>query len=179
MRGADVRVRLAEWAQVFRYPGADYAAAVQQLARPADGAEVPVARLVESFAAAISSLELEEVQQLYTATFDLNPSCPPFLGVYLFPQDLQRRTILMLRLHEKAQALGCAGAPEDADHLASVLELAGRLSSEDFAELAGCCLVPALEKMAQALASSGNPYRFLLLALAEFCRVPEQLVVEV
>jgi nitrate reductase assembly molybdenum cofactor insertion protein NarJ len=109
-----------------------------------------------------SSLEL---QSIYTATFDLAPSCSPYLGTHLFGDDSRDRARLMIGL----RGAGVAGE-ELPDHVAEVLAFAPRFSEEEWRELVPLVLEPALAKMDALLRETSNPYRNAVAEALALCR---------
>ena len=105
-----------------------------------------------------------ELQSIYTATFDLAPSCSPYLGTHLFGDDSRDRARLMLGL----RAAGVAGE-ELPDHIAEVLASAPRFSDEEWRELVPLVLEPALAKMDALLRETSNPYRHAVAEALALC----------
>lgn len=139
-------------APLFRYPGDDFIRRVEAARR--------VVPAVAAFARVAN--DIDELQSVYSTTFDLAPSCSPYLGTHVFGDDSRGRARLMLGL--KMKGLGAAELP---DHVAEVLGNAGAFGEEEWRELRELVLVPALEKM-EALLAESNPYRALVAAaLAE------------
>ncbi len=134
--------------------GASYAAFAPQ-----------VAEALNAFADGVCELGIERLQELYTATFDLQPLCAPYVGWQLLGEDSRRGRFLM-----KLQALyrqnGLVVEPEMVDHLVSVLAfLATAPDSRERDALVADGLIPALEKMSTAFPEGENPYSRLLRAL--------------
>ena len=137
-------------ARLFAYPGGDY----QALA-----AEAP------EFARAIAGMSVEDLQELYTRTFDWNPATSMEIGWHLYGENYERGEFLvevrgLLRRHGVAESEGLP------DHLVNLLPLLERLPAEEAAQFATEYLAPALRKIEAALAGTGNPYLHLVSALA-------------
>ncbi|MFZ2492456.1 MAG: hypothetical protein WA208_13320, partial [Thermoanaerobaculia bacterium] len=117
---------------------------------------------LDDFANAIGDLSASAREIAYTSTFDLAPSCSPYLGVQLFGDDSRDRARLMvgLRMTYKTPAGGFGG--ELPDHLGVVLAFAPRFEEEEWADLVRLVLVPALEKMDPLLSETSNPFRHLV-----------------
>lgn len=135
-------------APLFRYPDA-------ALAIPAE---------LEAFAAEMSVLDLSEQQATYTSTFDLGPSCTPYLGIHIFGDENPDRARLMVGLKLAYKRLGIESSSELPDHVAEVLAFAEREDVEERDELRQFVLVPALTKMNDILSPTTNPYRHLVAA---------------
>jgi nitrate reductase delta subunit len=105
------------------------------------------------------------MQELYTAAFDLQPLCAPYVGYQLLGEDARRGRFL-LKLQEIYRQNGLFQKPEMADHLSPVLHfLATAPDSEERSALIAEGLRPALEKMADAFPDGENPYGRLIEAL--------------
>ncbi len=159
---ATIRVAFEALGELFRYPdesfGERLAEALSVFTLQAAGAAE-----LEAFAEAIVVLDRPAQQTAYTATFDLAPSCPPYLGAHLFGGESAERSRLMIGLRETYRRGGVdADAIEMPDHIAEVLSFAGRYADDEWGELGHLVLRPALAKMSALLAPTTNPYRHLV-----------------
>jgi nitrate reductase delta subunit len=138
-----------------------------------------VASLVESFYHAMEQRSLEQMQELYTTTFDMQPVCYPYLGYQLFGESYKRGAF-MAQLNEAYHVAGYSAEQELPDHIAVVLHFLGLNSSNrqgDFYQsLLNEGMIPALEKMLKTFGGqSENPYFGLLTALRSFLvQTPEK-----
>jgi len=133
-------------AHLFRYP------------------ETPVACDLGAFAEEMNALDLAEQQATYTSTFDLAPSCTPYLGIHLFGDENPDRARLMVGLKLAYKRVGIQPSTELPDHVAEVLAFAERDDVEEHDELVQFVLKPALTKMNDILSPTRNPYRHLVAA---------------
>jgi nitrate reductase molybdenum cofactor assembly chaperone NarJ/NarW len=138
-----------------------------------------VAPMLEGFYHAMEQRSLEQMQELYTTTFDMQPVCYPYLGYQLFGESYKRGAF-MAQLNEAYHAAGYSAKEDLPDHIAIVLHFVG-LNSEDrqgaFCQsLLNEGLLPALEKMLKTFdEQSENPYFGLLTALRSFLvQTPEK-----
>lgn len=122
------------------------------------------AETLEAFERAAVRKTFDELQDLYTRTFDLTPVCAPFLSVHLFGQESFRRARLMTGLEETYRSGGFDRGTELPDHLAVVLGAAEAFSEDEWAELVEHVLARPLARMKGAL-DLKNPYRHLLEAV--------------
>jgi nitrate reductase delta subunit len=145
------------------------------------------AEALEAFERAAARRSFDELEDLYTRTFDLTPVCPPFLSVHLFGQESFRRARLMTGLEETYRRAGYDRGTELPDHLAVVLGAAEVFADDEWEELVEQVLALPLARMKGALSSGPangpprNPYRHLLeavrLALG-VAEVPEEAPAE-
>jgi len=109
-----------------------------------------------------------ELSVTYTSTFDLAPSCSPYVGVHLFGDENPDRARLMVGLRLAYKRIGMSEGEELPDHIANVLEFAAH-DPDEREELMKLVLVPALEKMHEILAPTSNPYRFVVAEALQLC----------
>lgn len=120
---------------------------------------------VAAFTAEISVLSTEQVQELYTRSFDLSPVCVPYLSVHLFGAESFKRGELMTGLKAAYERTGFACGTELPDHIAVVLQSAPYLDAEEWADLERFVIAPATEKMLAELEKAGSPWRHVVAAV--------------
>jgi nitrate reductase molybdenum cofactor assembly chaperone NarJ/NarW len=157
------RDALRSLAPLFVWPGLACEAEVERAIELAHLDAKAVEKL-DLFTEEICRLELADREILYTSTFDLAPSCSPYLGVHLFEEDNLARGRLMIGLRSSYVAGGFDPGVELPDHIGLVLAFATRFSEEEWPDLVRLILLPALERMERALAETTNPYRHLVSA---------------
>lgn len=157
--------QLALLADLADYPGPDFAARLAAALPPLAQAS-PVARgLVEEFGGRAAALEPARLEEIYAATFDLQPDCTLNLGHHLFGEDWKRSSLLI----ELAPAMRRAGLDpggELPDHLCWLLRLvAGAPAGDaDLLDLVPCVLVPGVREL-HARLPQDHLYQPLLQAL--------------
>jgi len=158
-----VRTLFDELGELLRYPGADY---LSRLDRACAESEPDESRaLLQQFRAQAAAMSPQELQELYTRTFDLSPLCSLEVGWQLYGEDYARGSFLVY-VRSKLREHGLAERGELPDHLANVLPLIGRLPREQAEEVREGAALPALRKMLQPFADKTNPYADLLRAVA-------------
>lgn len=130
------------------------------------------AEALEAFERAAVRRSFDELEELYTRTFDLTPSCAPFLSVHLFGQESFRRARLMTGLEEVYRKAGFDRGTELPDHVAVVLQAAESFPEAEWAELVERVLARPLARMKGAL-DAKNPYRYLVEAVRRVLGVAE------
>jgi nitrate reductase delta subunit len=148
-------------ARLLTYPGKDYR---ERVAFAAEGAEGPTAALLGDFTAAIAGLDEVQLQELYTITFDLNPTCSLEAGWHIFGENYDRG-MLMARIRELMRRHGITETGELPDHLVHVLPLLASMDPENAADFAGAVVLPALAKMLGAFKEKSNPYEHVMRAV--------------
>ena len=115
-----------------------------------------------NFRCGIEELTLNDLQELYTRTFDLNPVCALEIGYHLFGENYKRGEFLA-NLRETEASFELGQEHQLPDYLPVLLRLLTKLQDEELrSSLIGECLIPAIDKMLRPLKESDNPYRFLL-----------------
>lgn len=150
------------FAALLRYPTADTPRLAGALADAALAAGHPCAEGLEAFALMAQTGTLQELEEAYTRSFDLNPACTLDVGWHLFGETYKRGQFLaMMRHHHHLH--GIEEGTELPDHLPALLDLSMHLESQDALDLVDDCVLPALEKVLEALQE--GPYRPVLQAL--------------
>lgn len=153
-------------ARVLTYPGKDYRERVTAAVdRAADVNAVPLCE----FSRAVAGLNEIQLQELYTVTFDLNPTCSLEVGWHLFGENYDRG-MLMAKIRELMRRHGVAETAELPDHVVHVLPLLARLDPESAADFAGAVVLPALAKMLAAFKDKNNPYEHVMVAVERAVR---------
>lgn len=159
------REHYAAFAAVLSYPAAGLDARVRALANDLSAGSPAAAACLERVATFLATSRLGVVQEVFTSTFDLQPSCCPYVGYQLFGESYKRAAFLV-KLQSEYRQRGFVPGVELADHVAVILEFLSRLEDEGLArDLMAECLAPAVAKMHASLGAAGNPYGDVLQAL--------------
>jgi nitrate reductase delta subunit len=130
-------------ARLFDYPGAEHADAL----RVARDLLADRAAAVADFAASAERQKLAHLQELYTATFDLNPACALDIGWHLFGEDYARG-LFLVRMRQELRKYAISEGTNLPDHATGALRLLGRMEHDRAEEFAVSCVQPALARMA-------------------------------
>jgi nitrate reductase delta subunit len=155
------RQQLEAVAALFIYPQSDYTNAVEN----ASALAVPVAPALVEFAREIRNTPLNNLQEIYTSTFDLQPACALDLGWHLFGEEYERG-LLLARMRRELRAHGIPENRELPDHLSHALLLLAQMEAADAEEFAAAVMGPALERMLKRMPAE-NPFGGLLRATRE------------
>jgi len=126
----------------------------------------------EHLTAFVNFLEAQDaarLEEIFTATFDLQPACHPYVGYQLCGES-QQRTMFLIKLQQLYNQHDFAAGSELPDHLSTMLRFIGTVTDRSCRqELISDGLLPALEKLLQGLDTTGeHPYVKLLRALQRF-----------
>jgi len=149
-------------AALLRYPTLDTPGLSAALADAAMQTGHPCQAFLEAFALVARSSSPQELEEIYTRSFDLNPDCALEIGWHLFGETYKRGQFLaMMRHHLREQGVDPgANLP---DYLPALLDLTMKLESQDAMDLVDDCILPAMEKIQHALKDSA--YVHVLQAL--------------
>jgi nitrate reductase molybdenum cofactor assembly chaperone NarJ/NarW len=159
---------LASFADLLCYPASDPAPAAR-LCRELVAGRASAAALGE-FVSRAESARPYEMEELYSSTFDLDPACAPYVGHHL-AGETPKRGVFMARLADAYRQDGFEGGArtgELPDHVSVVLRYLSAVPSGPWRDaLLADALVPALDRMIEALPGPDNAYRSVLAALRE------------
>jgi nitrate reductase delta subunit len=152
-------------AALLRYPEDGYTDAAELCSEALSKNDREAAMLMGQFLAQTRDFSVEELQELYTATFDLDPKCALEVGWHLFGENYERGEFLV-KMRGELRRLGIGESTELPDHITHALEAIGRMEPDEAGEFATACLFPALDKMYAGLQGRSNPFEHVLLAVA-------------
>ena len=170
-QGAGVRSAMTLLAPLFEYPDEMYGARLDLARASMDEVDEEAMTSLQRFANEIEELDRGALEATFTATFDLSPSCLPYVGAHLFEPESRDRARLMVGLRMVYRQGGHDSGIELPDHIAEVLHFAPRFEDQDWIDLIQLVLEPASVKMARALEDSSNPYRHLISVVLRLCRI--------
>lgn len=156
------RAALTCLAPLFEWPDEAFDVHAARAAEEAACVDRRAADGIRSFAQELNDLGSARREITYTSTFDLAPSCSPYLGAHLFGDENRDRAGLMTGLKSMIAAAGRVDSGELPDHIAVVLSLAPHFNDEEWLDLLKLVLEPALARMEKALDGSHNPYGRLI-----------------
>jgi nitrate reductase delta subunit len=159
MSPPSINTRLTALARLLEYPRCELAALCQDAATTG----------LEQFVSAVSALSSDEREELYTATFDVMPSCVPYVSVHLFGEENFKRGEFMAALQARYQQAGFNTGGELPDHLSLLLRFTAETDESERSELVEFCLLGPVKTMVGVLAAT-NPYRYLLEAILDILR---------
>lgn len=151
-------------ARLLHYPEEGYSEEARECRDFFTAKDPEVGVLLEDFVERVRSLSLEELQALYTSTFDLTPLCSLEVGWHLFGENYERGEFLV-KMRGELRRYGVTESTELPDHLTHALELLACMQVDEAASFATACLIPAMDKMRGEMMGKSNPFESVLLAL--------------
>jgi len=124
----------------------------------------------------VRAMSNEEIQELYTRTFDINAVCTLEIGWHIYGEDYARGALLV-KLREQLRLMNVPESCELPDHLTHVLLLFGRMAGEEADELAARYVLPGLDKMLEGMKTGEHPYRALIETISHVVRTDHDVEV--
>jgi nitrate reductase molybdenum cofactor assembly chaperone NarJ/NarW len=156
------------FAALLGYPHGDLDGAARACHTLLAGQHQSAAAQLEHFCAFLATEPAARVEEVYTATFDLQPVCYPYVGFQLFGES-KERILFLVKLQECYRTHGYVSGGELPDHLSEVLQfLAMATDATARNELVEDGLLPALAKIIQGSEAAQHPYGHVLRALQTF-----------
>jgi len=153
-------------AGLLAYPETEYRERIEAAREALAGEPAAARHHLAEFASAVRNLSTEQLQELFTRTFDLNPVCVLEVGWQLYGDEYKRGEFLMKMQQSLAQH-GLLSSSELPDHLTRVLPLLDCLPPEEGRALTCEFLVPAVRKMVAGIEGKQNPFEHVLKAVSE------------
>ena len=151
----------------LEYPETATASRAREAASALASSEPALAGALWDLAVFLERAPAGEPEERYTALFDMNPVCTLHVGYHVFGDTYPRGEFLAAMSAELRHA-GVSTNGELPDFLPTLLRLLGRLEEpESSRALRQHALLPALQRMGEALAESKDPWSRLLHTLPE------------
>lgn len=147
--------------RLFEYPNKEYSSSVNQCVETLRKANSPGLRSIERFHKFVQKTSTNDLQELFTRTFEINPLCALEVGWQLFGERYERGTFIV-KMRQTLRDLDLQESNELPDHLTHILQTLGRLQDEESSDFASLFVLPALDKMIAALPDKEHPYRSVL-----------------
>lgn len=159
-------IRIDRLAGLFAYPTDGLAHEVDVALEVLETLEQRHADALLPLVEVLRDRPVEEIEELYTRTFDINPACSLEIGWHLFGEDYARGAF-MVRVREALRRSGVEESAELPDHLTHVLPLIVALEEEEATELATRFVLPSMDKMLEGFADTANPWRPALVMIRD------------
>jgi nitrate reductase delta subunit len=159
------------FAGLLEYPGDDWALRLESCKQGLMSDSPELAPVFLEFCRNFESYPVEELQEKYTRTFDLNPPCALEAGYHLFGENY-KRGIFLAKLRETEAPYDLGQQHQLPDYLPVLLRLLVKLDDRELRDdLISECMIPAVEKMAAALEGADSDYKDLLSVVAGLLKI--------
>ncbi len=119
---------------------------------------------LKKFVSAIEGKDVEELEELFTRTFDINTKCALEVGWQLYAENYERGAFIV-HMRQTLRRFDIAETSELPDHLSQVLRALGRMGKSEADSFAQGYVAPAMKKMTTGLKGLENPYVNVLYAI--------------
>lgn len=126
------------------------------------------ARKMQDFIEYLSATDRAQSEEVFTATFDLQPLCYPYVGYQLCGEN-EKRAMFLMKVQQLYHQYDFNQGAELPDHLGEMLRFVGTTADRGCRqELIDDGLLPALEKIIAGIDNEDHPYQGLLKSLYSF-----------
>lgn len=150
--------------RLLSYPDNHYVQLAELLYLIVEADYPEAARGISEFGQFVEQCGEFELEETYTRTFDVNPSCALEIGWHLFGEDYMRGQFLVRMRNELAKH-EIQESSELPDHLTHALAVIAAMPEDEAKIFSHACVFPALHKMQAALDKAASPYRHVIRCL--------------
>lgn len=152
----------ATLAKLFRYPSGELKTTALESYTLLENYDDGMKAHFRPFLNFVSTASIEQQQEYYSATYDVQPLSTLDIGWVLFGDDYKRGAFLVNMKREHQNASNDCGS-ELPDHLPCILTLLPLMKDKQLAEELICSiLIPAVEELIVRFRNKENHYRELL-----------------
>ena len=117
--------------------------------------------MIEEFAKYVQASTIENLQEIYTQTFEFNPDRALEVGWHLFGERYERGTFIV-KMRQTLRKLDLPESTELPDHLTHVLAALDRMDNEEANEFVKMFVMPAILKIIAGFKDPDNKYTMVL-----------------
>ncbi len=129
-------------AKLLEYPKDDFKDLLIKFESSLDEVNPEFKNQFSKFSIPVKESSIDELQELYVKTFELNSICTPYVGVHIFGEDGFKRGNFMARLKQAFKDNNLEIGTELPDHISLILKLASSLKDENkFNALLSECII--------------------------------------
>ena len=143
--------------RLMRYPGPTYVDDLRAFAEVSAQLGLDSSQRLKVFADEAEDRSVEDLQEMFTQTFDMTPKAALEVGWHLFGEDYARGAFLV-DMRAKLRRHDIPEGSELPDHLASLVTLVTRMDAEEADAFVASALLPAVEKMLGSLQETESPF---------------------
>lgn len=160
------------FSDILSYPGTNTVPDSEVLYNELSKIDPVSSDLMFPFVRKMQSMELSEIEELYTITFDIQAVCSLDLGYVLFGEDYKRGEFLVNVSAMQKEFNPNLKSTELADHLPNVLMLHSKMPNNELKiDFTQRIIMPGIEKMLQSFKEDikiGNIYSRILICLRNY-----------
>lgn len=151
-------------ANMLEYPQEDFYSKITRLNSEINSSSDNSINPLKEFLDFANTHKIEELQEFYVKTFDVNPICSLYASIHLFGEESFKRSDFMARLKQAYHEYGMPfDEKELPDFIPIILKFTVYLKDEkrleDFIKR---CILKPLKTMIETLKDNSNPYKSLM-----------------
>ena len=155
---------LRSLSRLLSYPDEQTVEAAELLYIILQGELPEAATQISEFGSYLEQHTLTELEEKFTQTFDISPTCALEVGWHLFGEEYARGMFLV-RMREELRKYNLAESTELPDHIVHVLSIIAEMPKEAAERFVQACVLPAALKMQAALEKCESPYEKVVSAM--------------
>lgn len=117
----------------------------------------PALPSMKKFSEYVEGSGVDQLQELYTRTFEINPVTALEVGWHIYGERYERGEFLV-KMRQMLRDLDLEESSELPDHLTQTLKALGRLGNDDAKIFAGRYILPAIDKMISGFEGKESAY---------------------
>ncbi len=162
-----VREILKIYGILFNYPEENYRENALKLGEILKNIFPEIYEKYKKFEREILEKDIDTLKEIYTRTFDLNPSCPPYIGYHLFEDSYKKGEFLVKLKEIYKDSFFKFDERELPDHLSIILKFISfkSFNDENVKIIIEEGLIPSFEKMKICFKNDKNLYVALIESL--------------
>ncbi|MBS4024937.1 MAG: nitrate reductase molybdenum cofactor assembly chaperone [Clostridia bacterium] len=167
------------FSEVLEYPTPNLEEKVNECIAITASVNSKAAARLEKFKGFVAQTPPGRLEEIYSGTFDLQPTSYPYAGYHLFGENYKRGAF-MVKLQEQYKEHGFSAENELPDHIAVILRfLSTTQDDENTSILLKECLIPVLTRLTKAFGEQDQNYygeaiKAILLVLTQESGVSSQ-----
>ena len=163
-------------ASTLEYPQEDFPEKINELSNRVENLNTKDSSvsLLKKFAEFVNTHKIEELQELYVKTFEVNPVCSLYASIHLFGEESFKRSDFMARLKQAYNEYGMTfNEKELPDFIPIILRFIAYLKDEKrLGDFIKRCILNPLDvisnTMIETLENKSNPYKSLMEYIKKF-----------
>jgi len=125
---------------------------------------------IDLFLEKTKELSLDDYEELYTRTFDINPVASLEIGWHIWGEAYERG-VFLVTMRSILRKFEITESQELPDHLSHALAAAGKMEEAEANQFISTFLIKALGKILEGFKEKENPYEHILQALQYYVMV--------
>lgn len=152
---------LNSFSNLLNYPDTELHQQVEECISLLNSNKSEALKSIGIFSDYVQKTSVDNLQEYYTRTFEINPTCALEVGWHLFGERYERGTFIV-KMRQTLRQYDLPESSELPDHLFHVLRAVAQMPHDDAVEFSNLFLLPALKKMIDGFKDKENVYAKVL-----------------